>query len=98
MPLDQGKIRIDTDMSVYIAHLLGYVDTDMLKPLNIVVNACHGGADLVIHHLASLLPFEFIRIQHEPDGSFPNGIPHPLLRKNCATSAVREHGADFGIA
>ena len=46
------------------------------------------------------LPFEFIRICHEPDGRFPNGIPNPLLPENRAATAdaVREHGADFGIA
>lgn len=95
-----GQLRRDTDKSAYIEHLLGYVDRDVLKPLKIVVNAGNGGAGLVIDQLAPHLPVEFIRIQHEPDGSFPNGIPNPLLPENRAATAtaVREHGADFGIA
>ncbi|HEY0332969.1 MAG TPA: phosphomannomutase, partial [Stenotrophomonas sp.] len=66
----------------------------------IVTNAGNGGAGLIIDELAPHLPFEFIRIQHEPDGNFPNGIPNPLLPENRAATAeaVRTHGADFGIA
>ncbi len=88
------------DKSAYIQHLLSYVDTSKLKPLQIVVNAGNGGAGAIVDLLASHLPFEFIRICHEPDGSFPNGIPNPLLPENRAATAdaVREHGADFGIA
>ncbi len=88
------------DKSAYIAHLLSYVDTAKLKPLKLVVNAGNGGAGAIIDLLAPHLPFEFIRICHEPDGSFPNGIPNPLLPENRAATAeaVRAHGADFGIA
>ena len=100
LPTGDGQMRQDTDKSAYIAHLLGYVDHAALKPLKIVVNAGNGGAGLVIDQLAPHLPFEFIRIQHEPDGSFPNGIPNPLLPENRAATAdaVRAHNADFGIA
>ncbi|MBH1861693.1 phosphomannomutase [Stenotrophomonas maltophilia] len=88
------------DKSAYIQHLLSYVDTSKLKPLQIVVNAGNGGAGAIVDLLAPHLPFEFIRICPEPDGSFPNGIPNPLLPENRAATAdaVREHGADFGIA
>lgn len=84
----------------YIQHLLGYVDRATLKPLKIVTNAGNGGAGLVIDQLAPHLPFEFIRVQHEPDGHFPNGIPNPLLPENreATAEAVRAHQADFGIA
>lgn len=96
-----GGHRISApDKSAFIAHLLGYVDRSMLKPLKIVVNAGNGGAGMIIDLLAPHLPFEFIRIQHEPDGSFPNGIPNPLLPGNRAATAdaVRQHRADFGLA
>lgn len=88
------------DKSAYIQHLLSYVDASKLKPLKLVVNAGNGGAGAIVDLLAPHLPFEFIRICHEPDGSFPNGIPNPLLPENRAATAdaVREHGADFGIA
>ncbi|MBH1803181.1 phosphomannomutase [Stenotrophomonas maltophilia] len=88
------------DKSAYIQHLLSYVDTSKLTPLKLVVNAGNGGAGAIVDLLAPHLPFEFIRICHEPDGNFPNGIPNPLLPENRAATAdaVREHGADFGIA
>lgn len=88
------------DKSAYIQHLLSYVDAGKLRPLKLAVNAGNGGAGAIVDLLAPHLPFEFIRICHEPDGSFPNGIPNPLLPENRAATAdaVREHGADFGIA
>lgn len=88
------------DKSAYIQHLLRYVDASKLTPLKLVVNAGNGGAGAIVDLLAPHLPFEFIRICHEPDGNFPNGIPNPLLPENRAATAdaVREHGADFGIA
>lgn len=100
LPSGTGQVRTDADKTAYIQHLLGYVDVNQLKPLKIVVNAGNGGAGIVIDELAPHLPFEFVRIQHEPDGSFPNGIPNPLLPENRAATAdaVRAHGADFGIA
>ncbi|WP_045737540.1 phosphomannomutase/phosphoglucomutase [Xanthomonas sp. MUS 060] len=88
------------DKSAYIAHLLSYVDRTSLKPLKLVVNAGNGGAGAIVDLLAPHLPFEFVRVFHEPDGNFPNGIPNPLLSENRAATAnaVKQHGADFGIA
>lgn len=96
----RGRVVHDHDKSAYIQHLLGYVDAAALRPLKIVVNAGNGGAGAVVDLLAPHLPFEFIRINHEPDGTFPNGIPNPLLPENrdATADAVRRYGADFGIA
>jgi phosphomannomutase len=90
---------IDT-MQAYVAHLLSYVDVKKLKPLKIVVNAGNGGAGLIIDQLEPFLPFKFIKVHHEPDGHFPNGIPNPMLEENRASTieAIRSHQADFGIA
>lgn len=93
--------RHPTDVSkAYIAHLLSYIDLKKLKPLKIVVNAGNGGAGLVIDLLEPHLPFKFIKVHHEPDGTFPNGIPNPMLQENRASTiaAIRANGADFGIA
>ncbi len=92
--------RLVNDKSAYLRRLLQYVEGSALKPLKIVTNAGNGGAGLVIDGLAPHLPCEFIRLQHEPDGSFPNGIPNPLLPGSRAATAdaVRTHGADLGIA
>lgn len=95
-----GHVICDHDKTAYIKHLLGYIDTTALRPLKIVVNAGNGCAGPVIDLLSRHLPFEFIRVNHEPDGNFPNGIPNPLLPGNRSATAnsVREHGADFGLA
>ena len=89
----------------YIDHLLSYVDVAALKPLKIVVDAGNGGAGAVIDRLEALtgakkLPFTFIKLHHQPDGNFPNGVPNPLLTENRAATiaAVKEHKADLGIA
>ncbi|HBK44964.1 MAG TPA: phosphomannomutase [Xanthomonadaceae bacterium] len=89
-----------TDKSAYVEHLLSYVDRSRLKPLKLVVNAGNGGAGAIVDLLAPHLPLQFVRVFHEPDGNFPNGIPNPLLPENrdATAQAVREHGADFGIA
>ena len=84
----------------YVDHLLTYVDTAKLAPLKIVVNSGNGCAGAVIDLLEKHLPFTFVKIQHEPDGTFPHGVPNPLLVENreITTRAVKEHGADLGIA
>jgi phosphomannomutase len=65
-----------------------------------VVNAGNGGAGLVVDQLAPHLPFEFIKVNHLPDGTFPNGIPNPMLEENrlATADAVRRNGADVGLA
>ena len=84
----------------YIRHLLKYVDIKRLKPFKIVVNSGNGCAGPVIDDLEPYLPFEFIKVHHQPDGTFPNGIPNPLLPENrsVTSKAVLSSGADLGIA
>ncbi|WP_097462083.1 phosphohexomutase domain-containing protein [Mangrovitalea sediminis] len=95
-----GTVHPLSIMNAYISHLLGYIDRSTLKPLKLVVNAGNGGAGLVIDALEPYLPFEFIKVQHEPDGHFPHGVPNPLLPENRAATAetVKSVGADLGIA
>tara|TARA_R110001599_G_scaffold111534_6_gene275924 strand:- start:16807 stop:18156 length:1350 start_codon:yes stop_codon:yes gene_type:complete len=92
LPLDTSE--------AYIEHLLSYVDAASLPPLRIVVDAGNGGAGRVVDLLAAHLPFEFIRLHHEPDGHFPNGVPNPLLQENrtVTSEAVLSHNADLGLA
>ena len=101
----KGALTRKAILQPYVDHLLGYIDAACLKPLKLVVNAGNGAAGHVIDaiegkFIASGVPFELIKVHHHPDGSFPNGIPNPLLPENrAATSeAVRAHGADIGIA
>lgn len=96
----KGRVSSLDSRPAYVKHLLSYTDLSALKPLRIVVNAGNGGAGEVIDVLEPLLPFEFIKVHHQADGNFPNGIPNPLLVENRASTAeaVKEHGADLGIA
>ena len=86
--------------SEYLGHLLGYLDVGRLRPLKVVVNAGNGGAGLIVDALEPHLPFEFIKVNHEPDGTFPHGVPNPMLEENRAATAtaVRANGADVGLA
>ncbi len=84
----------------YLDHLLGYVEPQKLRKLKVVVNAGNGGAGLIIDELEPHLPFEFVKLNNKPDGTFPNGVPNPMLEENRAPTAdlVRRSGADVGIA
>jgi len=84
----------------YIKHLLSYIDVSKVKPLKVVINPGNGGASLVIDRIESLLPIEFIKMDYEVDGSFPNGIPNPLLPENQSKTSERviQEKADLGIA
>jgi phosphomannomutase/phosphomannomutase/phosphoglucomutase len=95
-----GTTRPLAVRAAYVEHLLRFIDRAALKPLRLVVNAGNGCAGPVFDALAAHLPFEVIRLNHEPDGRFPNGVPNPILPENQAVTAraVREHQADLGIA
>jgi phosphomannomutase len=97
---NRGQLTRLDNRAAYVDHLLGYVDVAGLKPLTLVVNPGNGGAGAVIDCLEERLPFRLIKLHHEPDGRFPNGVPNPLLPENRAVTAqaVRDHGADLGIA
>lgn len=100
VPVGTPKMSRRSFRESYVRHLLGYVNVPALRPLRIVVNAGNGMAGAIIDALESQLPFEFIKIHHQPDGDFPNGIPNPLLPENrgATSEAVRVHKADFGVA
>ena len=89
----------------FIDHLMTYIEPAKLRPLKLVMNAGNGAAGHVIDALEDKfkqlqIPIEFIKIHHEPNGHFPNGIPNPILVENRDTTrdAVLAHQADMGIA
>lgn len=94
-----GEMMSFAGKNAYLDHLLSYVDTKLLRPLKIVVNSGNGCAGGIVDLLESRLPFTFIKLHHQPDGTFPNGVPNPLLPENRkeTADAVREHGADLGL-
>jgi len=91
--------EIDVKLA-YVKHLLSYVDPFALRGLKVVSNPGNGGAGTVVDLLEYYLPFEFIKVFHEPDGNFPNGVPNPLLEENRqpTTDAVIASHADVGLA
>ena len=105
-PTTTGGLLSQTSiLDAYIEHLFGYINTAELKPLKLVVNSGNGAAGHVIDAIEACfklqgVPVEFIKIHHEADGTFPNGIPNPLLLENrkATADAVIKNGADMGIA
>lgn len=98
--ISKGKVEEYDVMKEYVQHLLTYFDVAALRPLKIVVNSGNGCAGPTLDALEKYLPVEFIKVYHKPDGTFPHGIPNPLLVENreATAKAVRDSGADFGIA
>ena len=96
----RGYTRSQSFRAEYAAHLLGYLDGADLAPLTVVVNAGNGCAWPAVQAVLSHLPCRLIPLHPEPDGSFPNGVPNPLLPENReeTSRAVLAHKADFGIA
>lgn len=105
-PLAERGHYVQQDvLADYVQHVLSYVNTENFKPLKLVINSGNGAAGHVIDAIevqlkALNVPLEIIKVHHKPDGTFPNGIPNPLLPECRAdtANAVREHGADMGIA
>lgn len=98
----QERLDVRAD---YVNRVLSFVDVGALRPLKIVVNAGNGAAGPTFDAIALGLaargaPIEFVRMYHTPDGSFPNGIPNPLLPENqpATAQAVIAAGADMGVA
>ncbi len=97
---EPGSIHQASIREQYVEHLLSYIKPDLLQPIRAVVNAGNGCAGPVIDLLEKRLPITFIKLQHDPDGSFPHGVPNPLLpgnRENTARAVIQEK-ADIGIA
>lgn len=102
---NKGTLVKQSCEAAYVDHLLGYIDPKNIKPLKLVVNSGNGSAGHIIDAIEKVfdklkVPVTFIKVHHEADGNFPNGIPNPLLPecRDDTTKAVIEHGADMGIA
>ncbi|HHT5678571.1 TPA: phosphomannomutase CpsG [Raoultella planticola] len=93
-------------IDAYVDKLLSYIDLNSFnRPIKLVLNSGNGAAGHVIDAIEARfkkanLPIEIIKIHHQPDGNFPNGIPNPLLPecRQDTTDAVLTNSADIGIA
>ncbi|MCF6305141.1 MAG: phosphomannomutase [Rhodobacteraceae bacterium] len=104
-PAEKGTLVRRDLRADYVKKVLSFITPAKMAPLKILVNAGNGTAGPAFDKIAQQLlaagaPIEFIRMDHSPDASFPNGIPNPLLIKNQprTANAVRQHSADFGVA
>ena len=99
-PDAQSKIRYLADKQPYIDHLLRFVDYKQFAKYKVVVNPGNGCAGPVLDILEKYLPLQFVRIHDQPDGTFPNGVPNPLLPENREVTAkkVIDNQADLGLA
>ena len=96
----RGGVEVTDTTEAYLSHLLTYVDLARLKPLKVVCNAGNGGAGVFVDQLESRLPLTWVKLANNPDGTFPNGVPNPMLKENQVpvVEAVRRERADLGIA
>ncbi len=96
----KGSSRTEDIRDAYIACVLGFVEPGELAPLHFVANAGNGCAGPYLDMIAEHVPLRFTRIDHEPDGTFPHGVPNPLKPGNRerTAAAVRESGASVGVA
>ncbi|WP_227429037.1 phosphomannomutase CpsG [Psychrobacter sp. I-STPA6b] len=106
----KGQLSLQIVKTAYIDHLMSFIDLNNLtfapdKPLKLVINSGNGSAGPVIDEIEARFQqanaaIEIIKVHHEPDGSFPNGIPNPMIVANrtATTEAVLAHQADMGIA
>jgi phosphomannomutase len=84
----------------YVDRVLSFVDLSSVLPLRVVVDAANGMAGVMLPPVLDRLPIEAVRCYFEPDGSFPNHDPNPLLPENreFIVEKTLSEGADFGVA
>lgn len=103
--ITKGKTEKYNILPEYIDHLMSYIDPAKIRPLKLVMNAGNGAAGHVVDAIEVKfkqlnIPVEFVKIHNDADGTFPNGIPNPILIENrdSTRNAVIDHHADMGIA
>ncbi|HVU77487.1 MAG TPA: phosphomannomutase/phosphoglucomutase [Gaiellaceae bacterium] len=98
---ERGSIREKDIWAGFVDRVLSFVDVSSLKPLRVVIDAANGMAGAMLPPVLERLPvLDVVRCYFEPDGTFPNHEPNPLLPENreFIIRKTREEGADFGVA
>jgi phosphomannomutase len=95
-----GSVEEDDITAEYAKHCLSFINTEGLRPLKIVVDAGNGMAGKMLPPIFEGLPFEYVPMYFELDGSFPNHPPNPIEPENMEELQQRviAEGADFGAA
>jgi phosphomannomutase len=95
-----GKVDARDVYPGFVDKVLSFIDPEAVEPLRVVVDAANGMAGAMLPPILDRLPLDAVRCYFEPDGSFPNHEPNPLLEENreFIVARVKEEGADLGIA
>jgi phosphomannomutase len=96
----RGEIREEDIWDAFVDRVLSFIDVDALRPLRIVIDAANGMAGQMLPPVLERLPMlDVERCYFEPDGTFPNHEPNPLLPENREFIVAKtRQGADFGVA
>jgi len=98
---DSGRVRKEDVYPAFVERVLSFIDVSAVKPLRVVIDAANGMAGAMLPPVLERLPtVEAVRCYFDPDGSFPNHEPNPLLPENreFIVRKTLEEGADLGIA
>jgi phosphomannomutase len=95
-----GQVGAYDIWPAYIDRVLSFIDGTALRPLKVVIDAANGMAGAMLPRVLDRLPVEVVRCYFEPDGSFPNHEPNPLLPENreFIVRKTLEEGAELGVA
>jgi phosphomannomutase len=96
----RGSVTEHDVWPAYVDRVLSFVDVSAIRPLRVVIDAANGMGGVMLPPVLERLPIEVVPYFFEPDGSFPNHEPNPLLPENreFIVAKTREEGADFGVA
>ena len=97
---DSGRVRKEDVYPAFVERVLSFIDLSTVKPLRVVIDAANGMAGAMLPPVLERLPIDAVRHFFEPDGSFPNHEPNPLLPENreFIVSKTTEENADLGVA
>jgi phosphomannomutase len=98
--LTPGHVRQEDIWPRWVDAVLGFIHIDAVKPLRVVIDAANGMAGVMLPPVLERLPIDAVQYFFEPDGTFPNHEPNPLLPENreFIVSKVTEEGAALGVA
>lgn len=99
-PAIKGNVERKNIMKEFIDNLQNFFDANKIQPYKVVVNAGNGCVGPALDAIEPYLPIKMIKVFHDPDPSFPNGVPNPLLPENrqSTINAIKSNDADFGVA
>ena len=96
----RGEVRAQDIWPGFVEKVLSFVDVEAIKPLRVVIDAANGMAGVMLPPVLERLPIDAVTCYFEPDGTFPNHEPNPLLPENreFIIGKTLEEKADLGVA